>query len=124
MSHLPAALPSASVLKYGGAAGHLGQRAAGRRQGRQGVHPRLRHDARADLALPAEQRRDRALPPDDQGDCGRVQTPLSLEDAPRVVARDVEHDDTVPLHGALGYVTPQAKREGRDEEILPGGTAS
>jgi transposase InsO family protein len=53
-----------------------------------------------------------------KGDCIRTQTPLSLEGAQRVVARYVEHDNTVRLHSALGYVTPQAKLEGRDKEIL------
>jgi putative transposase len=53
-----------------------------------------------------------------KGDCIRTETPLSLEDAQRVVARYVEHDNTVRLHSAIGYVTPQAKLEGRDREIL------
>jgi transposase InsO family protein len=53
-----------------------------------------------------------------KGDCIRTQTPLSLEDAQRVVARYVEHYNTVRLHSALGYVTPQAKLQGRDKEIL------
>jgi hypothetical protein len=43
--------------------------------------------------------------------------PLSLEDARRIVARYVEHYNTVRLHSAIGYVTPQAKLEGRDKEI-------
>jgi transposase InsO family protein len=53
-----------------------------------------------------------------KGDCIRTETPLSLEDAQRVVARYVEHYNTVRLHSAIGYVTPQAKLEGRDREIL------
>jgi putative transposase len=53
-----------------------------------------------------------------KGDCIRPETPLSLEDAQRVVARYVEHYNTVRLHSAIGYVTPQAKLEGRDKEIL------
>jgi putative transposase len=53
-----------------------------------------------------------------KGDCIRTETPLSLEDARRVVARYVEHYNTVRLHSAIGYVTPQAKLEGRDREIL------
>jgi transposase InsO family protein len=51
-------------------------------------------------------------------DCIRVQTPLSLEDAQRVVARFVEHYNTVRLHGALGYVTPKDKLDGREQEIF------
>src|SRR5207247_8271032 len=53
-----------------------------------------------------------------KGDCIRTETPLTLEDARRVVARYVEHYNTVRLHSAIGYVTPQAKLEGRDKEIL------
>jgi transposase InsO family protein len=53
-----------------------------------------------------------------KGDCIRAETPLTLADAQRVVARYVEHYNTVRLHSAIGYVTPQAKLEGRDKEIL------
>jgi putative transposase len=53
-----------------------------------------------------------------KGDCIRTQTPLTLEDARRVVARYVEHYNTVRLHSAIGYVTPQVKLEGREKEIF------
>ena len=53
-----------------------------------------------------------------KGDCLRTQTPLTLDDARRIVTTYVEHYNTVRLHSALGYVTPQAKLEGRDKEIL------
>jgi putative transposase len=53
-----------------------------------------------------------------KGDCIRPETPLTLEDAQRIVARYVEHYNTVRLHSAIGYVTPQAKLEGRDKEVL------
>jgi putative transposase len=53
-----------------------------------------------------------------KGDCIRVEAPLSLEDARRVVARYVEHYNTVRLHSAIGYVTPQAMLEGRQKEIF------
>jgi putative transposase len=52
-----------------------------------------------------------------KGDCIRVQTPLSLEDAQRIVARYVEHYNTTRLHSALGYVTPKDKLEGREQAI-------
>src|SRR4029434_3834802 len=52
-----------------------------------------------------------------KGDCIRTETPLSLADARRIVARYVEHYNTVRLHGALGYVTPLTKLEGRDKEV-------
>jgi len=47
----------------------------------------------------------------------RPKTPLSLEDARRVVAEFVEHYNTVRLHSALGYVTPKDRLEGRHTEI-------
>jgi transposase InsO family protein len=53
-----------------------------------------------------------------KGDCIRTETPLTLDDAQRIVARYVEHYNTVRLHSAIGYVTPLAKLEGRDRAIL------
>jgi transposase InsO family protein len=53
-----------------------------------------------------------------KGDCIRVQTPLSVEDARRIVADFVEHYNTVRLHSALGYVTPKDKLAGRDKVIF------
>lgn len=47
----------------------------------------------------------------------RKRTPLSLADARRVVERFVEYYNTVRLHSAIGYVTPQAMLEGRAKEI-------
>ena len=52
-----------------------------------------------------------------KGDCIRVLTPLSLEDARRIVADYVEHYNNVRLHSAISYVTPKDKLEGRDKEI-------
>ena len=51
-------------------------------------------------------------------DCIRPGTPLTLEDARRIVTRLVEHYNTVRLHSALGYITPKDKLEGRQKEIL------
>jgi putative transposase len=53
-----------------------------------------------------------------KGDCIRPETPLTLEDALRIVARYVEQYNTVRLHSAIGYVTPQAKLEGREKAIF------
>jgi hypothetical protein len=47
----------------------------------------------------------------------RVKTSLDLEDARRLAAEFVEHDNTVRLHGAVGYVTPADKLAGRAEAI-------
>jgi putative transposase len=53
-----------------------------------------------------------------KGDCLRPETPLSLADARRIVARYVEQYNTERLHSAIGYVTPQAKLDGRAKTIL------
>lgn len=53
-----------------------------------------------------------------KGDCIRVQTPLSLEDAQRVVADYVEHYNHVRLHSALGYVAPVVKLRGEEKQIF------
>jgi putative transposase len=52
-----------------------------------------------------------------KGDCIRTQVPLSLDDARRLVTNYILHYNTVRLHSAIGYVTPQAKLEGRDKAI-------
>ncbi len=43
----------------------------------------------------------------------RPKTPLSLEDARRIVGEFVDYYNTVRLHRALGYITPKDKLEGR-----------
>ncbi len=52
-----------------------------------------------------------------KGECIRVKTPLSVDDARRLVAEFVAHDNTVRLHSAIGYVTPADKLAGREEAI-------
>ena len=51
-------------------------------------------------------------------ECIRPQTPLSLEDARRIVTTYVEHYNTVRLHSALGYVTPKDTLDGKEEQIF------
>jgi putative transposase len=51
-------------------------------------------------------------------ECIRPKTPLSLEDARRLVTDYVRHYNTVRLHSALGYLTPLDKLEGRAEQIF------
>ena len=51
-------------------------------------------------------------------ECIRLQTPLSLQDARRIVGRFVAHYNQVRLHSAIGYVTPKDKLEGRAGAIL------
>jgi hypothetical protein len=53
-----------------------------------------------------------------KGECIRVQTPLSLDDAQRIVLDYVEHYNNVRLHSAIGYLTPKDKLEGRDKEVF------
>ena len=51
-------------------------------------------------------------------DCIRQKTPLSLEEARRVVAEFVQHYNEVRLHSAIGYVTPLDKLCGLAPEIF------
>ncbi len=51
-------------------------------------------------------------------ECIRPGTPLSLDDARRIVEKYIEHYNTVRLHSAIGYVTPTDKLNGRDKEIF------
>jgi transposase InsO family protein len=53
-----------------------------------------------------------------KGECLRPQTPLSVEDARRVVTKYVDYYNTVRLHSAIGYVTPNDRMEGRHEAIF------
>lgn len=53
-----------------------------------------------------------------KSECIRPQTPLTLDDARRVVGRYVEHYNTVRLHSAIGYVAPADKLAGREKAIF------
>jgi transposase InsO family protein len=53
-----------------------------------------------------------------KSECIRPGTPLSLDDARRLVGQFVEHYNEVRLHSAIGFVTPKDKLEGRDEAIF------
>ena len=53
-----------------------------------------------------------------KGDCIRPETPLTLADAQRIVARYVAYYNEVRLHSALGYITPQDKMAGKEKEIF------
>ena len=50
-------------------------------------------------------------------ECIRPKTPLSLEDARRVIGEFVTHYNTVRLHSSIGYVTPQDMLDGRQAAI-------
>ncbi len=50
-------------------------------------------------------------------ECIRPKTPLTLEDAQRVVGKYITDYNTVRLHSAIGYVTPQDMLDGRQTKI-------
>lgn len=52
-----------------------------------------------------------------KGESIRINVPLSLDDARRLVTDYTTHYNTVRLHSAIGYVTPQDKLDGKDPEI-------
>lgn len=53
-----------------------------------------------------------------KGECIRPGTPLSLEDAQRIVSRFVEYYNTERLHSAIGYITPKDKLAGKEKAIF------
>lgn len=53
-----------------------------------------------------------------KSECIRPKTPLSLEEAKRVVSEFVEHYNSVRLHSAIGYIAPMDKLNGREREIF------
>ena len=53
-----------------------------------------------------------------KGDCLRTESPLSVEEAQRVVSGYVAHYNEVRLHNAIGYISPQDKLAGREQEIF------
>ena len=50
-------------------------------------------------------------------ECIRPKTPLSVDDARRVVGVYVTHYNEVRLHSAIGYITPLDKLAGRATKI-------
>jgi putative transposase len=53
-----------------------------------------------------------------KNECIRPGTPLTLDDARRLIGHYVTHYNTVRLHSAIGYVTPKDKLEGKDKQIF------
>ena len=53
-----------------------------------------------------------------KSDCIRPGSPLTLQDAKRLVTSFVQHYNEVRLHSAIGYITPNDKRMGREEAIF------
>jgi len=52
-----------------------------------------------------------------KGECMRPGTPLSLDDARRLVSGYVDHYNNVRLNSATGYITPKDMLTGRQQEI-------
>ena len=59
-----------------------------------------------------------------KSECIRPGTPLSLEDARRLVEGYVEHYNNVRLNSATGYITPKDVLAGCQQEIHVNATAS
>jgi transposase InsO family protein len=53
-----------------------------------------------------------------KADCIRPGTPLDIEQARRLIAGFVDHYNTVRLHSAIGYITPQNKLLGNEKAIF------
>ncbi len=53
-----------------------------------------------------------------KSECIRPKTPLSLEDARRIVAQFVDYYNQVRLHSAIGFVAPIDKLNGREAAIF------
>jgi putative transposase len=53
-----------------------------------------------------------------KGDCLRPACPATLEEAQRHVTRYVAHYNHVRLHSAIGYVTPEQKLAGMEQDIF------
>ena len=53
-----------------------------------------------------------------KAECIRPRTPLSLEDARRIVDQFVTYYNTERLHSTIGYVTPRDKLEGHEQSIF------
>ncbi len=51
-------------------------------------------------------------------ECIRPLTPLCMEDSRRIVADFVHEYNTLRLHSGISYVTPQARLQGRDQQIV------
>ncbi|MFZ5997969.1 MAG: integrase core domain-containing protein, partial [Nitrospirota bacterium] len=53
-----------------------------------------------------------------KAECIRPKTPLSVDDARRLVAEYIEYYNTVRLHSSIGYIAPADKLGGREVEIF------
>jgi putative transposase len=52
-----------------------------------------------------------------KGECVRIKTPLSVQQAQKLITEFVDHYNHQRLHSAIGYITPLDKLQGRAEHI-------
>lgn len=53
-----------------------------------------------------------------KGECLRLGSPLSLDEARRLVEQYVQHYNCVRLHSAIGYVTPLTRLRGEQQQVF------
>lgn len=53
-----------------------------------------------------------------KSECIRPKTPVSLQDAVRIVGAFIDYYNTKRLHSTIGYITPLDKLNGREHEIF------
>ena len=98
---------------------HLRQRAAVPRQGLQGIHPYLGDDARENVALLSTVERQvgalAQIVEERMYSAGRAAGRRRMRVG--LIQRYVEHYNTVRLHSAIGFVTPEDLLAGRRDEI-------
>lgn len=53
-----------------------------------------------------------------KSECIRPRTPISLDDAKRLVSKFVNYYNSQRLHSAIGYIAPEDKLHGREKQIF------
>src|SRR6058998_1408179 len=97
---------------------HLRQWTAVHRQRLQGVHSDLGYDPlRTSPYYPQSKGKIERWHKSLKCECIRPGTPLSLDDARRLVEGYVEHFNNVRLNSAIGYITPKDMLAGHQQEI-------
>jgi hypothetical protein len=99
-------------------ADHLRQRTTVHRLGLQGVHPhRGMPHVRTPPYYPQSNGKLERWHKSLKSECIRTGIPLTRENALRLIQTYVDHDNTVRLHSAIGFVTPTDMLAGRQKEI-------
>jgi len=97
---------------------HLGQRPAVHRQGLQGVHPSQGHaHVRTAPYYPQSNGKIERCHKTIKTDAIRPGQPQTLDEARALVARWVNHYNTIRLHSAIGYITPADRLADRGPAI-------